>query len=195
MKKSYLLIVTLLPIALFTSACRSVLPSEAKSSRSQWKTFEEARSSFERIEPNKTTLADLKTFGYDPDSTHNMRILTYADVIQRFLPNSSMRVEDLHEAVQECIREKDACRAYEMEVSVVNGDRYGNVCADILGFRKRTRVTGWTFRGLIVTKNDVVIYKLWSGEPNINRVEQKRKPLGPFQELDGVLYKAATAGY
>jgi len=32
-----------------------------------------------------------------------------------------------------------------------------------------------------------VVYKVWSGEPNLERYETKKKPLGLLQELDGVM--------
>src|SRR5687767_15469567 len=123
MKKSVLVMLAVLPLMSFTVGCRSVLPSENTHAQTQWRSFEDARSSFDRIQPHETTLAQLKEYGYDPDKTPNLKILTYSDVINRFLPNSSMRVEDLHESIQTCIREKDACRAYEIEMNVVNGKR------------------------------------------------------------------------
>ena len=60
----------------------------------------------------------------------------------------------------------------------------------MFGFRKKKHITGWAFNGLIITRNDVVIYKLWSGTPMVDKDEDKRKPLGPFQELDHVLSSA-----
>ena len=65
--------------------------------------------------------------------------------------------------------------------------RYGNLPLDILGFQKKTRVTGWKFSALLIVQNDIVTYKLASGEPNVDRVEKKIKPLGPFQDMEGVV--------
>src|SRR5687768_14128026 len=135
MKSSVLVMLSLFPILSLTVGCRSVLPTENSQARSQWQSFEDARVSFDRIQPHQTTLAQLKEFGYDPDTTPNLKILTYSDVINRFLPNSSMRVEDLHEAIQTCIRDKDQCRAYEIDMNVTEGKRGGSVCADRFGFK------------------------------------------------------------
>ena len=43
---------------------------------------------------------------------------------------------------------------------------------------------GWNFKALILLNHDKVLYKLWSGQPNLDRTEQKKKPLGPLQEID-----------
>ena len=41
----------------------------------------------------------------------------------------------------------------------------------------------------MIVKDDVVAHQSRSGEPNIERMEQKSKPLGPLQELDNVVLK------
>lgn len=66
-----------------------------------------------------------------------------------------------------------------------NSHRYGNLLLDILGFRRKTHEYGWDFKGLILIKDGLVVYKLSSGEPQISRNETVRHPLGPLQELDG----------
>jgi hypothetical protein len=52
-----------------------------------------------------------------------------------------------------------------------------------------SRKKGWNFKALIIIKDDVVTYKLRSGQPNVDRFEKKTKPLGPLQELDGLVGK------
>jgi len=59
----------------------------------------------------------------------------------------------------------------------------------VFGFNKKTHITGWTYRALIIVKDDVVSYKLRAGEPNVNKYEKKVKPLGPLQELDNLIWK------
>ena len=41
----------------------------------------------------------------------------------------------------------------------------------------------------MIVKDDVVAHQSRSGEPNIERMEQKSKPLGPLHELDNVVLK------
>jgi hypothetical protein len=60
------------------------------------------------------------------------------------------------------------------------------------GVLNKTHETGWQFKGLILIKDGVVIYKLSSGEPQISRNGKQVKPLGPLQELDGVCFHVVT---
>jgi hypothetical protein len=166
-----------------------LLPTEVKRTRTPWKNFEEAQVAFDRIVPHKTTVADLKQLGFDPVATPNVKILTYLDLISRFLPNNSITLQDLQPDVRACIEAKDCCHAYELTLEISNSKRYGNVCLDVLGFKKYTHITGWSFKALIIVRDDVVAYKLRSAEPNLDRYERKVKPLGPLQELDGLVTK------
>jgi len=71
-------------------------------------------------------------------------------------------------------------------LTVTQSKRYGNLFLDIFGYLRKTREPGWNFKALIVLNRGTVVYKLWSGEPQQERYEKKKKPLGPLQELDGV---------
>jgi hypothetical protein len=71
-----------------------------------------------------------------------------------------------------------------LDLTVVTSQRYGNLALDMLAFNRKTHETGWNFKALILLNHDKVLYKLWSGQPNLDRYEQKKKPLGPLQELD-----------
>jgi|SRR6185503_17491467 hypothetical protein len=178
-----------LALVLLSSGCRSVLPSEDRRPRTPWTNFNDADAAFDKIVPHKTTVADLKDLGFDPHATPNVRIITYLDIINRFLPNNSLKLDDLQPDVRACIESKDCCHAYEINLDITNNKRYGSVVLDIFGFNKKTHVTGWSYRALIIVKDEVVTYKLRAGEPNVNKYERKTKPLGPFQELDNLLWK------
>ena len=131
--------------------------------------------------------------GFDPHQTPNVKILTYLDIIQRFIPNASITLNDLQEDVRACIESKDCCHAYELDLEMTDSKRYGNLVLDMFGFNRKTKTTGWTFKALIIVKDDVVAYKLRSGEPNVDKLEKKTKPLGPLQEIDNVLTKLISA--
>lgn len=178
-----------LALVLTTSGCSSLLPTEDKRPRTSWTNFNDAQAAFDKIIPHKTTVGDLKDLGFDPHSLPNVRILTYLDLINRFIPNNSISLNDLQPDVRACIESKDCCHAYELQLDVTHNKRYGNVVLDVFGFRKKSHITGWKYNALIIVKDDVVAYKLRSGEPNVNRYEKKIKPLGPFQELDQVIWK------
>jgi hypothetical protein len=68
--------------------------------------------------------------------------------------------------------------------------RYGNALLDITGFVKKTHETGWRFKGLLLIRNGVAVYKLSSGQPNQDRYEKKVRPLGPLQEVDSILVRS-----
>ncbi len=188
--KHFAMCLLYLALVVTTAGCRALLPREAKRPRTQWQSFDEAQAAFDKIIPHKTTVADLKGLGFDPVSTPNVKILTYLDLITLFLPNNSITLKDLQPDVRACIESKDCCHAYELSLEISDNKRYGSVFLDMFGFRKYSHITGWTFKALIIVKDDTVAYKLRSGEPNLNRYEKKIKPLGPLQELDGMILKA-----
>ena len=63
---------------------------------------------------------------------------------------------------------------------------------DSLNFKRRTEISGWRFTGLIVLKDDLVVYKLWGGQPSIKESEETRNPLGPFQGVAEGAARRAT---
>lgn len=187
--KSFTMCLLYLALVLTTTGCRSLFPSESKTSRTPWQNFDEAQAAFDKIVPHKTSVDELKMLGFDPSSTPNIKILTYLDLIQRFIPNQSITLDDLQPDVRACIEAKDYCHAYELELDLTKNKRYGNLALDVFGFKKKTKITGWSFKALIIVKDDRVAYKIRSGQPNIERYEKKLKPLGPFQELDNIVAK------
>jgi len=125
--------------------------------------------------------------GLEPHSSPNIKLLTYLDVITRFLPNQSITLNDVPPDIRSCIESRDCCQAYELNLVMTRSKREGNLVLDVFNFKKKTHITGWTFTGLIIIKDGMVTYKLISGEPSVNRMEKKLRPLGPLQELDGML--------
>jgi hypothetical protein len=187
--KSFTMCLLYLALVLTTTGCKSLFSSTSHRSRTPWLNFDEAQTAYDTVIPHKTTLTELKSLGFDPLTTPNVKILTYLDLIQRFIPNSSITIQDLQPDVRDCIESKDCCHAYEMDLDLTDSKRYGNLALDVFGFNRRTRTSGWRFKALVIVKDDVVAYKLRSGEPNVNRLEQKKKPLGPLQEMDNIVMK------
>lgn len=177
----------LLIVAMLTNGCRSLLPTDSSTPQNKWASYEEAQAAFEKIVPHQTTVDDLAKLGFDPLHNPNIKILTYLDVLQRFLHNQSVTKNDLPEDILACLEVKDGCQGYELNVESTKNKRYGNIPLDILGFKKNTHVTGWSFRSLLVIQGNVVTYKLSSGEPRKDKYEKKTKPLGPFQEMDNLV--------
>ena len=85
--------------ALLTSGCGSLLPSTKQTSKSHWDSFEDAKAAFDKIIPYKTTAGEMQELGFDPFSKPNIKILNYVDIINRFMPNSSIKKEDLDQGI------------------------------------------------------------------------------------------------
>ncbi|EIJ42093.1 hypothetical protein BegalDRAFT_1191 [Beggiatoa alba B18LD] len=177
----------LLSMLLSLTGCSGLLPEVDTTTQSPWQSFEEVKISFDNVEPMVTTTEKLKKLGIDPFSTPNVRLINYLELIERFIPNSSITLADLPDAVRDCLAIKEKCQGYEIIPMQRNSKRYGNALLDILNFRRKTKTTGWRFDALFVLKEDLVIYKLWGGEPHILEYEDRKNPLGPLQDVGKVL--------
>ena len=169
------------------NACASwgVLPSTVETTQSPFQTYRSAEDAFNQVRPFVTTTRELKTRGFDPYSTPNIKVLNYLDLVPRFLPQQSMKPEDLDPAVQACLSTRERCAGWLAEPSISSKDRTGNVALDVLGFERETTATGWKASMLLLVQDGVVVYKLWSGTPSIREVKTESKPLGPLQDLSG----------
>jgi hypothetical protein len=148
-----------------------------------WQNFQEAQETFDRIIPYKTTVKSLKALKLDPASNPNITLMNYSDVLRRFVPSPSINASDLDPGVQDCISSKTACKGYELDQKTLKRSRYGNFWVDFLNFNRKVDITGWRFNGVILIKDDVVVYKLTGGQPFIHEYEEHENPLGPFQGI------------
>ncbi len=125
--------------------------------------------------------------GYDPYGGSNVRILSYLDVSRHFLAGEPRLGANLPFVVQSCLAAQGACMGYEVRLERIKRERKGSAVLDMLYFRRRTHETGWRFRALFVIHHNLVVYKLWSGMPNIDRWIGADNPLGPVQEPADVI--------
>jgi hypothetical protein len=174
------------------SGCSALLPEARSHVESPWESFEYAKKSFDAIKPYTTTTSDLTTLGFTPFVTPNIKILSYLDIINRFMPNASITKEDIDKELLQCIGAKDTCHAYEISLHKVKSKRYGNVFLDLFRFKRKSHKLGWNFWALIVLKHDLVVYKIWSGQPKVDEYQYMKNPLGPFQEPAGLAKDAAV---
>lgn len=179
--------VVLMSVAASLGGCASwgVLPSTTETTQTPFQTYRSAEDAFNQVKPFVTTTRELKARGFDPYTTPNIRVLNYLDLLPRFLPQQSMKAEDLDPAVQACLTAREKCQGWLAEPSISAKDRTGNVALDVLGFERETTSTGWKASMLLLVQNGVVVYKLWSGTPSILEVKTEKKPLGPLQDLSG----------
>lgn len=174
------------------TGCGGALPKSEAKQRSPWNTFEEAMSAYEQVELHKSNTMDLRALGFDPYSTPNVKILSYLDLIHRFMPNNSIGPEDLDESLRTCLRAREACLAYEATPQHVHKERVGSVLLDLLRFKRHTIESGWKFNALIVIQNGIAVYKIWSGVPLIDQEKSQRNPLGPLQDSGDTIVKDAA---
>ncbi|HXG27962.1 MAG TPA: hypothetical protein VNJ47_03830 [Nevskiales bacterium] len=175
---------------LLQTACSGVLPSKQTETRSPWTSFDQAKASYDLILPGETRLQDLQAMGLDPARAPNVRRLNYVELIEFFMPHPSIQRSDLDPSLRACLDARESCYAYEIQPGVTRERRHGNVALDVFGFRRETTTSGWQFKSLIVLQGDVVTYKLWSGEPNIQRETSEHRPLGPLQSGEKLLERA-----
>jgi hypothetical protein len=185
MKQRAYMVVLLSGLLLLTAGCKSLFSSSQSTTLTRWGSYGAVQGDFDKIVPRQTTVENLMALGFHPDVSPNVKILTYVDVITTFMPNPGIQVRDLPEGVQECIKAREHGMAYLVELHDIHDKRHGNLFLDVFGFKRKTHESGWRFRGLILIKEDLVVYKLSSGEPQVSQEDDKIKPLGPLQELDG----------
>jgi hypothetical protein len=179
----------LLAVAFFClclSGCGSLLPVAKSRTESPWRTFNQAKTTLDKVVPYQSSRDDLHTLSLDPFYNNNIEILTYLDLVELFMPNSSFRKEDLVEGVKNCLDAQEKCSGYRIAISNMESRRFGNVFLDLFNFKRKSHRTGWTFKALLILQDDLVIYKISGGKPKIDEYMYKRNPLGPLQESEAI---------
>lgn len=184
-------------VSLFVlTGCARLLPTSKTTVISPWENYNSAKAEYERIIPGRTTVADLNKMNFNPYEVSNIRIMNVTDIITIFMPNPSIRIEDLEPGIRKCIEQRDRCTAYRIEPSVLDKTRVGNFWADLFTFKRHTIDTGWEFRGLITIVDDVVSYRdPAGGRPVVRAEEVVTKPLGPLQEIGGAIATGIPARF
>lgn len=167
--------------ALLLGACASLLPVSSTVTEVEWNSFEEARSTIEKITATTTRREDLSSLGIDPARNPSVTLLTYSDILLRFPVGVTLRPEELESGLRACLSAGQRCTGFSVAVRKLRRTRTGNFWADALNFRRETDVTGWTFNALVLMVDDVVTYSIWGGQPNVHEHELVRNPLGPLQ--------------
>jgi hypothetical protein len=99
------------------------------------------------------------------------------------LPPPIQQDGDVPEGIRACIKAQEACQGFFMEPKQLKKKRVGNFMLDFMNFKRETVTTGWRFGALIVIVDNKVVYKQWSGSPNIQEESVHRNPLGPLQSI------------
>lgn len=180
-------VVILVAAAAILADCGESLPRSELETTSTWPTFEAAKAAYDEVKPSVTDVDALHRMGYDPYGGTNVQILSYLDVSRRFLAGDPQAVANVPPPVRTCLKAQNACKGYEVNLRRIHRKRKGSTFLDLFNFRRRTYETGWIFKALFVIHNNLVVYKLWSGIPKIDRRIRAENPLGPIQEPADVL--------
>ena len=176
-------------IATIGTGCSTAtwLPSKMTNTQGQWTSYQQVETVVKGIKHGHT-LQDVKKLGLDVDNTPNVKSLTYLDIARRFgLIGYRDRVVVLPDGVKKLMQAAEKGKGYELTVQSTHSRRIGSFCADFFQFRKNTHTTGWEFSVLLIVVDDKVEYVLYKGNPNIDKVEKEKNPLGPFQKISGYI--------
>ena len=167
-----------------------MLPTQGVYTESSFETYTQVEGVVDKIVVGETKYSDLVNVGLDLENIPNVKRLTYLDVMTKFKLDSPSRYTlfnkiELPAGVLKMLAAKEDGLAYEINLERLKNQREGSVFLDMLNFRKNIHTTGWQISVLILIVDDTVEYVLYSGEKNIDRLEKKKNPLGPFQGFDG----------
>lgn len=168
-------------LALGLAGCSGLLPRGSSVASSPFTSYEEAKEAFDRIEPYKTSVAQLAALGFDPQDSANVIRIPYPEVVARLAPHPGVPLEALDRGVRDCMLAQSACRAYVYRFSQQSRKREGEFLSDFFNFRRITHIEGWRFEAMVVARDDLVLFKNFGGEPRIDVTERQVNPLGPFQ--------------
>src|SRR5687768_16360900 len=89
------------------AACTALLPRTEIEVPGAWTSFEDARAAIERVEPHRTTAADVRAAGLDPFTNPNVELLNYSDILRRFpLAGSNLTID---QGLRECFDAGKRC--------------------------------------------------------------------------------------
>ncbi|MCK5194599.1 MAG: hypothetical protein KAQ71_12370 [Desulfobulbaceae bacterium] len=183
----YLYIYTVVFLCMCLSGCGSLLPVAKSRTESPWRTFDEAKTTLDKVIPYQSTRDDLHTLSLDPFQNRNIEILTYLDLVKLFMPNSSFHKDDLDEGLKNCLDVQEHCYGYRIAVGNMESRRFGSVFLDLFNFKRKSHKTGWKFKALLILQDDLVVYKISGGSPNIDKYVYKKNPLGPLQSSETIV--------
>jgi hypothetical protein len=162
-------------------ACTSLLPKASSDAGTGFASFEEARVAAERIVPLQTRIQALGGLGFDIEQGQNVTLIPYPEIVVRLTPHPGVPINLLDAGIRQCIDIQMACRGYVLRFEREDRKREGGFWLDFFNVDRTTRLTGWRFEALIVVSGEVVLFRNFSGQARIERVEKQRNPLGPFQ--------------
>ena len=160
-----------------------LLPQESKTAGSTFQTYDQVQAAYSTIDPGTTQVTDLPKIGFDTVATPNIEILSYVDVMARFMPSESLTFDRLPKPVQTCIEAQSRCSALVFHYELSRSQREGSIFLDAFGFQHKTLDTGWSAEVILLIQDGHVVSKLISGRPYIADAKNSIHPLGPLENL------------
>ena len=169
------------------AGCSALLPRSRAEDVSSFKSYDAAREALESVVPYRTTIADLKTLGFDVRASANVQQVPYPQWVA-LLAHPNVPLDRADVGIRDCIAAEQACRSYAFRFGNLRQERRGSFMADFLNFRRFTLTHGWRFEGVMLVRDGIVLFRNHGGQPRIELVEDRRNPLGPLQTMgDSVL--------
>lgn len=175
-----------LVMALGLAGCQALLPRGGETEPSRFGSYEEAEQALSRVQPYRTTVRELHDLGFDIRETANVQRIPYPQWFQS-LVGPQTPLDGADGGIRDCLAAGAACEAYLFRFSRVRHERVGNFAADVFNFRRVTHVQGWRFEALLLVRDGTVLFRNQGGQPNIERLEERRQPLGPLQDSGGAV--------
>jgi hypothetical protein len=170
-------------LLLSLAGCSGILPRESNASSSKFETYEQFMASYAGIRLGQTRLNDLNALGFGTQTTPNIVVLSYMEIVDRFLPAEGMTLQQAPPAVRLCIAAQFRCSAYVFHFQNSKTQRSGGVVPDMLGIARHTVNDGWSAEAVLLLQDDLVVYKIISSRPYIQERHDKTRPLGPLQDM------------
>lgn len=168
--------------------CSALLPKGQTEDLSPFTKYEDARDALRKVVPYRSTLADLKALGFDTQSSTNVREIAYPQFMSLVAESPNLPMDQLDVGIRDCIKASSRCRAYVFQFGHQSRNRTGGFWLDFFNFYRVTHTTGWRFQGVVLVRDDqLVLFRNHSGEPNIDKTDVRRNPLGPLQSFGETL--------
>jgi hypothetical protein len=186
-------VVLSLGLAAALAGCSSLLPKGSSDAPTPFASYAEAEAAVARIVPFQTRPSELAQLGFDPQGGRNVTLIPYPNIVARLAPYPGVPLESLDPGIRTCILAKAECRGYLFRFERQDRAREGNFWADFFNVKRINHYTGWWFEALVVVNDGTVLFRNIAGQPNMERTEQHRNPLGPLQPagegIGGVLLR------
>lgn len=162
--------------------CTGLLPRTQTVDVSPFESYEGARAAFEKMVPYRTRQGALASFGLDTRSAANVEQVPYPQWVGR-LVQANVPLAQVDAGIRDCLAAGQSCRAYVFKFGHVERRRLGDFLTDFFNFRRVTRTQGWRFEGVVLLRDDLVLFHSHGGQPTIELWDDRHNPLGPFQAM------------